>query len=40
MLVIIATLIGALACIAVILEAVGTAAWLFALALFLLTRTV
>jgi hypothetical protein len=40
MLVTIATLIGALACIAVMLEAVGTAAALFALCIFVATRAV
>jgi hypothetical protein len=39
MLVTIATLLGALACIAVMLEAVGTAA-LFALCIFVATRAV
>jgi hypothetical protein len=38
MLVIIATVLGVLACIAVMLEAVGTAAALFALCIFILTR--
>jgi hypothetical protein len=40
MLVIIATVLGVLACIAVMLEAVGTAACLGALTIFLLTRAV
>ena len=40
MLVAVATLLGGLACIAVMLEAVGTAAWLFALCIFVATRAV
>jgi hypothetical protein len=40
MLVTVATLLGGLACIAVMLEAVGTAAWLFAVCLFVLAHAV
>jgi hypothetical protein len=40
MLVIVATVLGVLACISIMLEAVGSAACLFALTIFLLTRAV